>query len=256
MKLSYFDLLSPEPIYIENVGGILSPKLKDISGLKGGVPTYNYFLSTLILDIKSFFDVVGQTEQYDSLSDEEKTSVNVFDLLTMEENSINLLQTALNFFIKEQVIFSADKMCFYVVDHSHEKESVIGLINRDNYCFVTDIICQRNNVRSKNEESISKPKSKKALEIMKKLQKGRENKARSIKPNENMELGNIISAVSSKHPSLNILNVWDLTVYQLWDTFSRISNNTMYDIMSMQVAAYGNKDNQFDLTSWFQKINQ
>ena len=70
-----------------------------------------------------------------------------------------------------------------------------------------------------------------------------------------MELGNIISAVANKSQSLNILNIWDLTVYQLWDCFSRLSNNSIYDIQSMSVAAWGNKDNYFDATAWFKRID-
>lgn len=69
-----------------------------------------------------------------------------------------------------------------------------------------------------------------------------------------MELGNIISAVANKSQSLNILNIWDLTIYQLWDCFSRISNNNLYAIQSMQAAAWGNKDNSFDAAAWFERI--
>ena len=71
----------------------------------------------------------------------------------------------------------------------------------------------------------------------------------------NMELGNIISAVANKSQSLNIINIWELTVYQVWDCFSRLSNNSIYDIQSMSVAAWGNKDNYFDATAWFKRID-
>ena len=70
-----------------------------------------------------------------------------------------------------------------------------------------------------------------------------------------MELGNIISAVANKSHSLNILNIWDLTVFQVWDCFSRLSNNSIYDIQSMSVAAWGNKDNAFDISAWFKRMD-
>ena len=91
--------------------------------------------------------------------------------------------------------------------------------------------------------------------IIKKLQKGRAEKAKQTKADKNMELGNIISAVANKSQSLNIINIWDLTVYQLWDCFSRLSNNSIYDIQSMSVAAWGNKDNYCDATAWFKRID-
>ncbi|MCI8713929.1 MAG: hypothetical protein HFH23_17165 [Ruminococcus sp.] len=45
LKLSYLDLLSPEPVYIKNVGGIISPKLRDVSVL--GYDTYQFYLELL-----------------------------------------------------------------------------------------------------------------------------------------------------------------------------------------------------------------
>ena len=72
MKLEYFDLLSPDPINIQNVGGILSPKLRDISSI--GINTYQYYLGILMMDVNTYFHMNEMDEQYDSLSDEEKSS--------------------------------------------------------------------------------------------------------------------------------------------------------------------------------------
>ena len=91
---------------------------------------------------------------------------------------------------------------------------------------------------------------------MKKIQKGRTEKSNKKTIDNNMELGNIISAVANKSHSLNILTIWDLTVFQLWDCFSRLSNNSIYDIQSMSVAVWGNKDNYFDATAWFKRIDR
>lgn len=225
MKLNYFELLSPNPVYIENVGGILSPKLKDISSI--GIQRYQYYLSLLLMESS------------------------VFDTLSSTPDLAMFLQSALDFFIKEDVSYSAQSDCFVVQTDGE----VIGAITKDNYPVVSDLICQRNSMKSKQNEDLSKAKTKKALEIMEKLQKGRAEKAKATKVDNNMELGNIISAVANKSQSLNILNIWDLTVFQLWDCFSRICNNNIYAIQSMSVAAYGNKDNHFDFNSWFKNNN-
>lgn len=248
MKLSYFELLSPDPINIQNVGGIISPKLKDISSI--GINTYQYYLSILLMDIKSYFTMIGRPEHYEALSDKERSQINIFDILTMNEQSISLLQTVLNFFIKEEVFYSSQNRCFLV----QQNEKFVGAVTEEIYPQICDLICQRCYIQSNKEEDLSKIKSQKALEIMKKLQKGRAEKAKQTKYDKNMELGNIISAVANKSQSLNILNIWDLTVFQLWDCFSRLSNNNIYDIQSMSVAAWGNKDNYFDATTWFKRI--
>lgn len=249
MKFSYFELLSPDPIYIQKVGGIVSPKLKDISSI--GYNTYQYYLSILLMDLKSYFAMIGQEKQYGSTLSEEELQINIFDLLTMDEQSADLLQSVLNFFIKEDVVYHLQNRCFLV----HKDDTIVGVITKEIYPQVCDLICQRNCIKSNQEEDLSKIKSKKALEIMKKLQKGRNAKSKKSKVDKNMELGNIISAVANKSQSLNILNIWDLTVYQVWDCFSRLSNNSIYDIQSMSVAAWGNKDNYFDATAWFKRID-
>ena len=249
MKLEYFDLLSPDPINIQNVGGILSPKLRDISSI--GINTYQYYLGILMMDVNTYFHMNEMDEQYNQLSDEEKSSLNIFDLLTSNDNLTSLFQTALNFFIKEDVVYSDEYKAFLI----QNENNVIGVISKEIYPQILDIICRRNCIKSNQEEDLSKIKSKKALEIMKKLQKGRSEKAKQTKADKHMELGNIISAVANKSQSLNIINIWDLTVYQLWDCFSRLSNNSIYDIQSMSVAAWGNKDNYFDATAWFKRID-
>lgn len=225
MKVNYFDLLSPNPVYVPDIGGIISPTLRDIAAI--GIDTYQYYLTILLMD------------------------TNAFDLLTANPQSTALLQTVLNFFIAEDVVYSPEAAAFLVQNGG----TVIGRISKEEYPGLCDLICRCNCIASNRTEDLSKVKSKKALEILKKLQKGREEKSKQTKADKNMELGNIISAVANKSPSLNILNIWDLTVYQIWDCFFRLSNNNIYTIQSMSVAAWGNKDHYFDATAWFKRIH-
>jgi len=249
LKLDYLDLLSPKPVHMENVGGILSPKLRDIVSIR--YDTYQFYLELLRMDSKKFFSVLGHEEDYDLLSDEEKSNLNMFELWVANEQSANLLKKSLNFFIKEDVLYSNQKKCF-MVQNGQEN---VGVITRESYSQICDLIFQRVCTQSGREEDLSKAKNKKALEIAKKLQEGRSQRKKQAKADKNMDLANIISAVANRSPSLNILNIWDLTVYQLWDCFSRISNNNIYEIQARAVAAWGNKDNHFDAAAWFKGID-
>lgn len=251
MKLSYFELLSPEPIYMPNIGGIISPKLRDISLL--GYSTYQTYVSILLMDIEKYLAIIGCSKKYDLLSDEEKSSLNLFELLIKDKQFSVLLKNLLNFFISEKVTYSPESNAFIVKCN----DDVIGIITKETYPQLCDLICQRICIKSDQKEDLSKVKSKKALEIMKKIQKGRKEQSKNAKTaDKNMELGNILSAVANKSHSLNIINIWDLTVFQLWDCFSRLSNNNIYDIQSMSVATWGNKDNHFDATAWFKRIDR
>ena len=90
MKLSYFELLSPEPVEIKNAGGILSPKLRSIAAL--GYNTYQYYLSILLLDAETLLSMFGGSDQYKRMTKEVQEQIHIFDLLTASEQSYSLLR--------------------------------------------------------------------------------------------------------------------------------------------------------------------
>ena len=215
------------------------------------------------MDLKMFFAMINRPDEYEKLTDDEKLNMNVYDLLIQDSQTALLLQTALNFFIKEDVKYSPEHKEFSVSgevvvkeqDKMVEKYTVIGVISRENYQDVVDVICQRNNIKTKDVADPAKVKNKKALAILQKIKKGAEKMAKTSKADENMELGNIISAVANRSQSLNITNIWELTVFQLWDCFARLTNNNVYDINAASVSAWGDKDKKFDFNGWFKKLN-
>lgn len=262
LKLSYFQLLSSSPVYIPRVGGILCPTLQDIADI-GGDNAYQYYLNILIMDSKQLFSMMDKSDIYETLTDEERLLINVYDILIDNDNTAELLKTSLNFFIKEDVVFSKEYRAFeikgnvFVKENNEmvEKYTTIGVIDKENYSDVVDVICQRNNIKGKETSDPSKVKNKKALAILQKIKKGAEKMAKMNKTDENMELGNIISAVANKSQSLNITNIWNLTVYQLWDCFSRLTNNAVYDMNCTGVSVWGDKDKKFDYGAWYKKMN-
>ena len=83
--------------------------------------------------------------------------------------------------------------------------------------------------------------------MLKAQKKERENKKADI----NMSLPNIISSVSNVHPSINPLNVWDLTVFQLLDSFNRLQVNSMFKIDCTRVSVWGDEKKTFDAALWY-----
>lgn len=134
LKLDYFDLLSPKAVYLKNIGGIISPKLRNIASV--GIHTYQHYLSILLMDIKTYFSLIGQEEQFLQLSEEEKTGIHIFDLLTANRQTAALLQDILNFFIEEEVTFLAEQRVFLI----QNGDTVIGTISTEEYPTVCDII--------------------------------------------------------------------------------------------------------------------
>lgn len=250
MQLHYFDLLSPEPIYLPNIGGVRCPTLREINKITYNL--YRLYLVVLSMTPKVYFDMAGQVHAYERLSDEQKSSLHIFDLITQNEQYLSAAENALNFFLECRVRYDGQHRYFVLYDSGNE--SPVGTVEKNAWIPLCDVILQRNCIKQKSED-LSKVKSKKALSIIQKLQKGRENKSKQTTEDNNMELGNIISAVAGRHPSLNLLNIWDITVYQLWDTFYRLCNNHVLDIQSMSIAAWGDKNGHFDPSAWYKKLS-
>lgn len=251
MKLDYFHLLSPEPMYFDYIGGVKCPTLREISRLS--YPVYQMYLSILSMTPESYYTLIQQTGIYEHLSHQEQASLDIFDLLTSDSGMLPTLEAMLDFFLTAAPKYNKEHRAFLLYEDGKQSECS-GFVSRELWSQLCDIILQRNYLKPKNDD-LSKIKSKRALSIMQKLQKGRENKKLHAKADKNMEIGNIISAVANKSPSLNIYNIWDITVYQLWDAFYRTCSNSIYDIQSMSVAAYGDKDHHFDANAWFQNFN-
>ena len=162
MKPGYFELLSPDPVQVPSVGGVKSPTLREISSL--GYNTYRHYLAVLSLDLDSYLSMTGMSELYALLSEEEKTKMTLFDLLLSSPPSCALIQNMLDFFMEGTVTFSESQHAFLVC----ADDGQTGLITRENYLTVCDLIGQRNYLKPRRGEDLSKVKSKKALEIMKK----------------------------------------------------------------------------------------
>lgn len=243
MKFTYFELLSPKPLYIPGIGSIVSPTLKDISSV--GLDTYRHYLFFLSTDLKSYLSLTGQDLPKDFSSDEENGTGDNFELLVTQPGLSEFVQNIFNFFIKEDVLFSMQNKCFFIYDN----DELTGNITKETYPMICSLILQRCYVSSKPDD-LSKAKNEKALEIMQKLQKGRRQHAASRDSDKNLDLGNIISAVANKSSSLNILNIWDLTIFQLYDCFSRLTANTTNEFEVISSAVWGTKDTGFDILSW------
>ena len=161
------------------------------------------------------------------------------------------LTQALSFFLCEKIIYSPEENEFLIF--GAESVDPVCTINSRQLSELESIILQLNAV-SVNTMDAADAKNKTAAKIIEKLNKRKKSKEKSAKPDPKLELPNIISAISACHSSINILNIWDLTVYQVYDLFARMQQNTIFDVLKMSVAAWGNKDNKVDFTQWFECI--
>jgi len=95
------------------------------------------------------------------------------------------------------------------------------------------------------EEDAPKFSGEKAKKIWEKCRDGRK---RLNEAKGGPAMDEIISCVSALSGAYNLLNIWDLTVYQLLDQFRRLYGNAQFHVFSTRWAAWGQKD--FDFSAW------
>ncbi len=301
IKLDYFTLLSPSPVYFDNIGGIKSPTLKEIREI--GYDTYVQYIWLLNMDIQDYYtfieknhdtyfqtytdeqkEIVYQVKnEYELMSQEQKKEINFFNIMVFDTMLVNMFCNMFNFFFVEDVAFDEDSKCFITriknseitrkkvgvinylrglfstrlknTDKPVEAYKTVGIIHVLNYIDISDIILQRLNMtRSSKLHAKEKVKNKAAAKILEKLRMAKNNS--NSKQDKKLELPNIISSLSSHSKSINILNIWDLTVYQLYDQFKRIRLDDSYNISSLSVAAWGDSEGKFDNTIWFSNMSE
>jgi len=254
-KLTYGDLLSPYPIKL-TIGILNKPTLKDIAEITfTQYDVYRYYMN--LTPEKYYCEVkeeLGGAEKWESMNDEQKENLTIYKILLEDELLQGTFTSMFNFFFKEEVIYE-DGVFLLLADNVKPDEEISidllhGYINEQNFNAVMSIIMQISCVKKKETESDMKFKNELARKLyyrMKEAQKKEEEKA-----NKDFLIPNIISAVTNKHPSINVINVWELTVYQLLDIFERLRINAFYDIQSLGVSVWGDENNKFKENTWYQ----
>ena len=233
--------------------------------------------------------VLDVKKQYEELDTEEKLSISFYDLLMYDELLICSFIEAFDFFFEEEVDFVVngneitDAQFSFItynkidtpqkikLNNGNEYSTIktnrelVGIINGSNFKDVVDIILQRNSVQREEEitaEDLTKVKNKnKVMQLMEKMKKGQKqlDKTREKKREEkgmasDTELANIISCVAAKnHNGLNMINIWDMTIYNLYEQFKLIRENNMHDAETLSVYVWGDESNKFDIDAWFKE---
>lgn len=254
MKLEYSTLISPYPLYLDKIGNVKSPTLKEIWNPRITYPRYNLYLKLLMMTPQAYHEqaeLVSANLQNDM---GRKENLNMFDLIAYNQDLQESYTDVFEFFFVEHVVWNSEYQLFLLYQDVDENGQIIpvGTIQKNIFTELCDVILQRCGInRSDADTDSSQVKSKKALEILKKIQKGKKNLAKNAKYDKDMELPNLIASVAVKSNSINFTNIWDLTVFQLYEQFKREQTNVYFDIQKMSVAAYGNSKDTFKGNEWY-----
>ncbi len=235
INISELSLLSGSPIRISSTCVVRQPILREIANK--GYDVYKSYLGIMMTEKETLFNGLGLP------MDESIEACTIYDIIGIVPELREALIEALSFFICGDISWNGTS---FLVDHSE--------VSADELDDAKAVIMKISYIE-KDAESQHVFSSEKARRIWEKCQKGKEALRKANKSNDDLELPNLIGALAaSKNGNYNILNIWDLTVYQLYDQFARINVGVQMDIYASRWAAWGKDD--FDTSMWFKNISK
>ena len=254
VRFDYFDMLSGDPIYLKGIGHLRSPLLRELMPTSGiGYQTYNLYLNVLSWDKNHLlkYDQLMQLRGADKLN---RTCFNVFDVATLLSQTRELCRGVLSFFMVEDLLWDETNRRYVVItpDETHE---IIGEINRDNFEEVRKLMLHFNFIGlDKDDAPVVAHSTDRAKELWEKaqgfLQEQAEAEVNEDKPE--YHLSNIISKICAIHPSYNLFNIYDLTVFQLYDCFFQLGYMRSIDLSEQIFSTHGGENFKFE--DWINPI--
>lgn len=228
---SPFDYLCNEPFFIREIGNLKSPTLRDIRKVSYSI--FSCFLNLMLYTPQECAKMLELEEQYNALDEKGKEMNTVYNLLLY--NNIQLLFSALSFFIEDTFEFDEKTLSFQTYKMVDDKKQIIGHVGNDNFEQFRLEVQRILGLKNQEEEQEQKFKNKTAKKLFEKLQKHA--KEQKKKSDENYTLDNMIKKYCTHNKvGINILNVWDMTYYQFTSMFNEYCNGRQCDFNDMMAA--------------------
>ena len=256
MNFEYFEMLSGEPIPVAGIGHLRSPFLRDIYPESGiGYDAYNLYINFLSWDKEKIiqYDQLMGLRGANRLAEEKKLTA--FDAVTLLAQTREYCREILSFFMLEELTWdeSGRKFVAYITDD--DGQHITGEINRDNFEEVRLDILQLNFIgldKDKNPQTFT---SEHAKELWEKAQCYLKEQTKAKDGEEDKpeyHLGNIVSKLCAVHPSYNFLNIYKLTVFQVYDAFFQICHIRGSDLNEQIFSNHGG--DKFRFEDWLKPI--
>lgn len=184
------------------------------------------------------------------IGDVDLSGFSSYTMLTADDASSLELSNALSFFVKGEVVYNAASRRFEI----YIDDKPAGFVDENNFDTLKSVIVEIS-LPGQSDGKELKFSSEHAREVYERCEAGRRkaNKKRDSGSGEDFELSNIISAIATTHNSLNLINIWGLTPYQLYNQFARVDRKVQLDAYGLKWAAWGS--DPFDFDSWRKSIS-
>lgn len=263
MRLEYYTLLCPTPIKL-SIGSVKKHTLREIGEFS--FPRFRVYEAYLLLTPNNYYNnLADETDKlyWESVPDEQKIHTTLYDLILLYDNLRECFLEIFNFFFIERVIFRDN--VYYTLNTDDygtpddeielSNDNVVGVINHMNIYDVLDILRQVCCIKSDDPLDEQKPvfKNAKAKKLYEKMLKAKEEETKRKEKQASIDASvpNVISSTAAKSAGLNIINIWDATLFQLYDQFSKTQSDDIHYLNSVRVAVWGDEKNTYDHTLWY-----
>jgi hypothetical protein len=205
--------------------------------LEMGFPKYNESLSIALFD-QTFQDGEKQLDSFEMLMVH----------CHYEEDIKNKFKQSLELFFREPVGFD-EQVLFYFGELSDGR-----FFDKESFYLFQETIKKQNFLKDNSQEKEHKPLNDKARELQEKL-KQIKNKIKEQNKNEGLNLSDIVSIVSAYASNINIFNVWDLTIYQLYTLYLRLIMKDNYETQ-LFILPHTSEPKMSELKHWASKLEQ
>lgn len=250
INLKYEDLISGEPIKVDGVGYIRSPYLWELKPKSGiGMDTYKMYLNLLAWD-KTEFTKIMRITSGKKLKAIDNEKLSYFDIITILKNYREPLLQALAFFMEERLVWNEEKRQFDTF--CKDTDEVVGCISRGNFDDVRGAMLQMNYIKLEDKSKPQEYGSEKAKALWEKAQIIMAKEAQRKGMDKKNALGNIISKLCVASNTYNLFNIYNLTVFQLYDQFFQYGYLRAMNLNEMAFSTHGG--DKFSFEAWLDPI--
>jgi len=199
--------LMGDDIVLKGICTLNAKKIKEIS--KIGFDKYNFYLSNLCITSDDIYELFQWNDEF---KDIEPYDFIIANLMNNDDFRSKILE-GLSFFIGKEVSIETktDNTIEFLIDDNSS-------ISKKNFNFFIDVLKRQNCMTSEGKKKMT-PKNEAQRKMFIKL---KEHRHKHNSANQN-DMTDIISSVCAKHPSINMFNVGDLSMYQLIDQYKRLN---------------------------------
>jgi len=197
-----------------------------------GYEKYYQLLNIFILDVEDILNNIPK----------ELNDITVFDLF-LKSGSQELFEALINAI---SLFLRVENSNEFGIDNEYNIIINKYKINNSNWSQICDIIQMQNCIKKEKESyNPANEEAKKIIERIKALKK--ENPIK-----ESITLSSMISGVSWKSNNINILNIWDLTIYQLYDALNRLNliDNYQFTLSGIYAGTVNGKEINMKDINW------